>query len=601
MPKIWRIHSHDPARIADLQRAAGVPAVLAQLLLCRGICDPAAIREFLDCKLGALRDPELLPGIPQAAERIMAAVASQKPIVVYGDYDADGMTGTALLLNCLQLLGAQASYYVPHRIDEGYGLNDEALQTLASRGARMLITVDCGIASVAQADTARQLGLELIVTDHHQFADRLPDAAAIVHPRLPGSSYPFGELSGVGVAFKLAWALCQRASQAKRVSPPMRSFLLQAVGLAAIGTVADVVPQLDENRILVHHGLVSLKKQPPLGLSHLMRVCKLHEKPSLDCDDIGFALAPRLNAAGRLGQAQLAVELLTTQNHERAAALAEYLHELNGSRDSLERSIYLAANKQIQEQCDLDGDAAIVLAGRGWHAGVIGIVAGRLAEKHHRPVVLIALDEVGVKPGIGSARSVPGVDLHAALSSCSEHLLSHGGHTAAAGLKIEEARVEGFRAAFLECIACEVSGGGAGGPTRLPELRIDGEIILSLLTPAIVAEIERLGPFGHGNARPMLCASNVTLAEPPKLIGSGGRHLALRLRQHNTTVRGVAFGGGEWAAELARANGPVHVAFRPVINSFAGRCTVEAHVADWREAMPDGEPPSRMPALIGDV
>jgi single-stranded-DNA-specific exonuclease len=601
MPKIWRIHPHDPARIADLQRAAGVPSVLAQLLVCRGICDPAAIQDFLACKLGALRDPELLPGIPAAGDCIMTAVEAQQPIVVYGDYDADGMTATALLLTCLRLLGAQASYYVPHRIDEGYGLNDEALRTLAGQGARMLITVDCGIASTSQAETARELGLELVITDHHQFADRLPHAAAIVHPRLPGTNYPFGELSGVGVAFKLAWALCQRASRAKRVSPQMRSFLLQAVGLAAIGTVADVVPLLDENRILVHHGLTSLKQRAPLGISHLMRVCKLHEKPALDCEDIGFALAPRLNAAGRLGQAQLGVELLTTQNHERATALAEYLHELNGSRESLERSIYLAANKQIQEQCDLATDAAIVLAGRGWHPGVIGIVAGRIAEKHHRPVVLISLDEVGVKPGIGSARSIPGVDLHAALSSCSEHLVSHGGHTAAAGLKIDEARVEGFRAAFLECIASELNSGGENGPTRLPELRIDGEVIFSSLTPAIVAEIERLGPFGHGNARPLLCASNVSLAEPPKPIGNGGRHLGLRLRQHNVTLRGVAFGGGEWATELAHANGPIHVAFRPVINTFAGRRTVEAHLADWRPSIADDQSPARAPAMIGDV
>ena len=585
MPKIWRIHPHDPARIADLERAAGVPPVVAQLLVARGICDPATVRDFLECKLTALRDPELLPGIPAAADRITAAIAAQQPIVVYGDYDADGMTATALLLNCLRTLGAQASYYVPHRIEEGYSLNDEALRTLAERGARMIITVDCGIASVREAETARELGLELIVTDHHQFCERLPEAAALVHPRLPGSTYPFGELSGAGVAFKLAWALCTRASQAKRVSPVMRSFLMQAIGLAAIGTVADVVPLVDENRVLVRHGLTSLKERPPLGLAHLMRVCKLHEKPYLECEDIGFSLAPRLNAAGRLGQAQLAVELLTTPTLERAMALAEYLHELNNSRDSLERSVYLAANKQVQSQCDLDSDAAIVLAGRGWHPGVIGIVAGRLAEKHHRPVILIALDELGVKPGIGSGRSVPGFNLHAALCACAEHLISQGGHAAAAGLKIEEARVEDFRTAFLECVAAELCSADA---RQGRELRIDGEVIFSALTPTIVEQIERLAPFGHGNARPLLCASNVMLAEPAKLIGNGGRHLSLRLRQHNVTMRGVAFGGGEWAAEIGRVEGPLHVAFRPVINNFAGRRTVEAHVADWRPA--DDEP-----------
>jgi single-stranded-DNA-specific exonuclease len=596
MPKLWRIHPHDPARIADLERAAGVPSVVAQLLVARGICEPNTVRDFLECKLSALRDPELLPGIPAAADRIMAAVAAQQPIVVYGDYDADGMTATALLLGCLRTLGAQASYYVPHRIEEGYGLNDEALRTLAERGTRMVITVDCGIASVREAQTARELGLELIVTDHHQFCEQLPDAAALVHPRLPGTSYPFGELSGAGVAFKLAWALCTRASQAKRVSPVMRSFLMQAVGLAAIGTVADVVPLVDENRVLVRHGLTALKERPPLGLAHLMRVCKLHEKPYLECEDIGFSLAPRLNAAGRLGQAQLAVELLTTPTLERAMALADYLHELNGSRDSLERSVYLAANKQIQVQCDLESDAAIVLAGRGWHPGVIGIVAGRLAEKHHRPVVLIALDELGVKPGIGSGRSVPGFDLHAALCACSEHLISQGGHAAAAGLKVEESRVDDFRAAFLDCVAAALRSADA---RQGRELRIDGEVIFSTLTPTIVEQIERLAPFGHGNARPVLCASNVTLAEPAKLIGNGGRHLSLRLRQHNVTMRAVAFGGGEWAAEIGRVDGPIHIAFRPVINTFAGRRTVEAHVADWRPA--NDEPVAEIVGANGHV
>ncbi len=581
MPKFWRIHPHDPARIADLERAAGVPSVVAQLLICRGICEPPAIRDFLECKLAALRDPDLLPGIPEAADRIMSAVAARKKIVVYGDYDADGMTATALLLNCLHLLGAQASYYVPHRIDEGYGLNDEALRTLAARGEQMVITVDCGIASVAEAKTAKELGLELVVTDHHQFAAELPQAAAIVHPRLPGTAYPFGELSGAGVAFKLAWALCQRASQAKRVSPVMRSFLLQAVGLAAIGTVADVVPLLDENRILVRHGVAALKQRPTLGVAHLMRVCKLHEKRTLDCDDIGFSLAPRLNAACRLGQAQLGVELLTTQSLQRAMALAEYLHELNGSRESLERSIYLAANKQIQEHCDLENDQALVLAGRGWHAGVIGIVAGRLAEKHHRPVVLIALEELGVKPGVGSGRSGCEFDLHRALAECGEHLFTHGGHAAAAGLKIDASRVDGFREAFLECVGRQLNGTANG---REAELRIDGEVAFSALTPTIVDQIQLLAPFGPGNVRPMLCASRVVLAEPPKPMGTSGRHLALRLRQHNVTLRGVAFGGGEWATEIANLKGPFHVAFRPVINEFAGRRTVEAHLADWRSA-----------------
>ncbi len=577
MAKRWRFRPHDPARIRALEREARISPVVAQLLIARNIADARTAVEFLNPKLSGLRDPDELPGVSTAADRIMQAIRDRRPIVVYGDYDADGITGTALLYECLSLLGAQVSYYVPHRIDEGYGLNDEALQTLAGRGASMIVTVDCGIASVREAETARTLGLDLIVTDHHEFAERLPAAAAIVHPRLPGSAYPFAGLSGAGVAFKLAWAVCQRANEAKKVSPRMRDFLVQAVGLAAIGTVADVVPLVDENRIVVRHGLASLCSQRSIGLERLMKLTGLGEKSCLDCEDIGFTLAPRLNAAGRLGQAQLAVELLTTSSTERAAALAEYLHELNGSRESLERSVYLAASKQIQERFDPENDAALVLDGRDWHPGVIGIVAGRLAEKHHRPVVMIALDGVGVKPGIGSGRSVPGFDLHEALRACTEHLLSHGGHAAAAGLKIEEPRIEAFRDDF-----CRLASEAIRGDQRTAELWIDSETPFSSLTLDVVQEIEQLAPFGQGNHRPLLAATGVTLAEPPKRIGGGGRHLALRLVQHSVKLRGVAFGGGDWCIELGTANGPISLAFRPVINSFNGRRTVELHVADWR-------------------
>jgi single-stranded-DNA-specific exonuclease len=534
-------------------------------------------RTFLDAKLTGLRDPDLLPGVPEAADRIYAAVQGKRKIVVYGDYDADGMTGTAILLSCLRLLGAEVSYYVPNRLEEGYGLNCDALKSLTERGASLVVSVDCGIASIAEATLARELGLELIVTDHHEFAERLPEAAVIVHPRLPGHSYPFGGLCGAGVALKLAWAICQRASQAKRVTDSLREFLLSAVGLAAIGTVADVVPLIDENRILVRHGLNSLKAMPPLGLATLMQVAKLGERPCLDSEDIAFCIAPRLNAAGRFGQAQLAVELLTTSSHERAQQLAEYIHELNGSRESLERSIQLAAAKQIKEQFDPDGDSALVLAGRGWHAGVIGLVAGRLAEKYHRPVALIALDQLGVKPGIGSARSPNGLNLHAALAACSEHLLGFGGHAAAAGLKIDEARIDAFRVAF-----CEHAAGETSGAIKVGEIRIDAEGPFCQLTSQTVRQIESLAPFGCGNPRPVLCATGVRLAEPPKRIGASERHLSLKLMQQQTRIRGVGFGCADWSDELAATSAPLDIAYKPVINDFRGRQSVEIQLVDWR-------------------
>jgi single-stranded-DNA-specific exonuclease len=583
MNKRWRIHPHDSGRIELLEKQAGVSPIVAQLLLCRGISDAGAARQFLQPKMTELRDPEDLPGLSEAADRVFAAAKAGRRLVIYGDYDADGMTGTAVLYRCLQLLGADVGYYVPNRLDEGYGLNDEALRKLAERGASLVISVDCGIASVREAQTARDAGLELIITDHHQFADELPDAAGIVHPRLPGTSYPFSGLCGAGVAFKLAWGLCCRASQSKRVNDRLRNFLLTAVGIAAIGTVADVVPLLDENRVLVKYGLNSLRERPTAGLQSLLRVTKLNEKPSLTAEDIAFSLAPRLNAAGRLGQAQLGVELLTTDSTERANALADYIHELNSSRDSLERSVYLSANKQIKEQFD-PTDPAFVLAGRGWHAGVIGIVAGRLAEKYHRPVVLLSIDEFASKPVTGSARSACGLNLHASFSHCSEHLIAHGGHAAAAGLKIEESRIDAFRLSF-----CELADGEIASEDRVAEVRIDAEALLSQLTLRTIQQLEQVAPFGQGNPRPVLCATGVEIADPPRHLGGGERHLAMKVRQHHVALRAIGFGHGEWLNELTEANGPIDIAFRPVINEFRGRRSVEIQLVDWRL--------SRQPAL----
>jgi single-stranded-DNA-specific exonuclease len=616
MAKRWRIHPHDPDRIAALQRAAGIPAVVAELLVCRGVTDPAAARDFLDPKLSALRDPELLPGCSQAAERIHAAVRAGHRIALYGDYDVDGMTGTAILWLCLKLLDAQARYYVPHRVDEGYGLNAEAIRTLAAEKTDLLVTVDCGIGSVDEAALARELGIELIVTDHHEPGPSLPEAAAIVHPRLPGdcpnfcstkmglspsgvpapgdcpnfrsakmglSPYPFGGLSGSAVAMKLAWALCQQASGAKRVAPRMKDFLVQAVGLAALGTVADVVPLVDENRVLVRHGLESLASAPTLGLATLMGICQVTPKKHpdgrmrLDTEDLGFQIAPRLNAAGRLGQPQLAVELLVTDRPERATELAQYIDGLNATRQTLERSIQLAAAKQAKELFDPADDAALVLADRGWHPGVIGIVAGRLAERFHRPVVMISWDKAGMRPGIGSARSVPGFNLHAALADCGEFLLAHGGHAAAAGLKIDEGQLAGFRGAFCEVAATQIS-----SADRVAELFVDVEAPLSAFTLQTVQQVERLAPFGQGNPRPLLCTTGVTLAGPPKPLGSTGHHLSMMLSQHGVTLRAVAFGGSDWFDDLLSLEGPMDVAFRPVINSFRGRQSVELHLVDWR-------------------
>ncbi len=586
MGKRWRIYPHDSVRIGQLECRAGIPAVVAQLLICRGIDDPLEARSFLEAKFSDLRDPEVLPGVAAAAELIDAAIKARQRIVVYGDYDADGMTATAILVRCLELLGADVGYYVPHRIEEGYGLNDEALRKLAASGAQVIVTVDCGSTGVEQAETARQLGLTLIITDHHEMTDRLPTAAAIVHPRLPGSDTACGQLSGAGVAFKLAWALCQRASRSRKVNPRLKEFLLTGIGLAAIGTVADVVPLLDENRLLVRHGLVNLKERPTPGIAALMAMTQLDQKPALGSEDIGFVLAPRLNAAGRMGQAELALQLLITSSQQRAEALAQYIDRLNSSRETLERSILLAANRQAADQFDPQNDPALVLAGRGWHPGVIGIVAGRLAEKYSRPVVLIALDDLGRPEAAGSARSASGLNLHHALAACSEKLISYGGHAAAAGLRIHEACINDFRTHFCQYVSDAVS-----PEDRVAEVRIDAEAPLAQLTLHTLQQIEQLAPFGHANPRPILCSTAVRRTGSPRRMGGAERHVAVSFGQHGKSLRAVAFGRGEWAEELDQVHGPLDIAYRPVINEFRGLRTVELHLVDWR-ATDTGEEPT---------
>ncbi len=405
------------------------------------------------------------------------------------------------------MLGGEVSYYVPNRMDEGYGLNREALETLRSRGAEMVITVDCGVASVDEAQAALELGLELIITDHHQLGPALPAAAAIVHPALPGSAYPFAGLCGAGVAFKLAWALCQprqrrqesrpaharfsacRRSAWSRWAPWPTSCRWSTKTASSCATGSPACASAPDS---------ASPRWPSSPNSTTSRTCRARISPSRWPRDS--------TPPDAWDKPPSAVELLTTDSAERAAALAAYLNELNKSRESLERSIYLAANKQATERFDPANDAALVLADRGWHAGVIGIVAARLAEKFHRPVVLVSFDAVGAKPGMGSARSINGFDLHAALSANSEHLLSHGGHAAAAGLKIDESRIDAFREQFCEYAATEFS-----GTPRVAELRIDAEVPFSALTTAAVTDIERLAPFGQTNPRPLLCTTEVTL------------------------------------------------------------------------------------------
>jgi single-stranded-DNA-specific exonuclease len=587
-PKSWHLLPHDPDAIARLAGALRVAPVVAQLLHNRGLVEPDRARRFLDTPLNGLHAPERLPGAVESADRLLAAVRAGRRICVYGDYDVDGLTGSALLLQGLRLVGAaDTDYYVPHRLEEGYGLNAAALRQIAESGARLVITVDCGITSVAEAEEARRLGLELIVTDHHEPKDRLPGADLLVHPRLPDGSYPFDKLSGSAVAFKVAWALAQRSCGSERVTPRFREYLLDAVALAALGIVADVVPLHDENRILVRHGLARLQSAPPLGVRALLASAGLQAGAGVRAADIGYKLAPRLNAAGRLGCARLVVELLTTTSPERAADLARYLEEQNQKRQTMERGILSEARAQAAAG-DLDAAPALVLAHPEWHAGIIGIVAGRLAELYARPVLMIALRrERGEGPGPdadggpvvgqGSGRSVPGFPLHEALRACEEHLLSHGGHSAAAGFKIHPDRIDAFRDRF-----CAYAGLHFPSGPPAPRLVIDAEVPLSVLTYGLLDDLDRLEPYGAANARPLFLAGGLEVLGTPRRIGQGERHMSFRVRQRETAMRAIAFGMGDRLEELLSAGGRCCLVFTPRLNEWQGYRSVELEVTDFQ-------------------
>lgn len=577
MAKRWKLIDPQPERAGFIARELNLHPIVAALLVNRGVASADDARRYMARRLNDLRDPELHPGASEAADRLFAAARDGRKICVYGDYDVDGMCATALLIECLRLGGVQARFHVPDRIEEGYGLNCHALDRLKAEGIDLVISVDCGIASVREAEHARAIDLELIVTDHHEFGESLPPADCLVHPCLPGSDYPFSGLCGAGVAFKVAWELARRFSGQRKTTEQFQKFLLDATSLTAIATICDVVPLADENRVLVHHGLRGLRESPPLGLKALIEIAKLEEKSRFSTMDIGFAIGPRLNACGRLGQARLGVELLVTRDEKRAREIAAYLENENRVRQTLERRVFLDAREKAEATFDLttpSATPAIVLASDDWHPGVIGIVAGRMVERYHRPCVLIALKET---EGAGSGRSIAGIHLQEALAACGDRLLTSGGHAMAAGLRIAANQIDGFRDAFCAEIAKRNGATGAG-----PILSIDTEAPLAHVNRSLLDALDLMAPFGQGNAEPLFLASDVIVDGDPKRIGNGDRHLSFMVRQGSARLRAVAFGQAERAEELVSQAGRCCLVFSPQLNEFRGVGRVELIVKDFR-------------------
>lgn len=558
-----------------LAREASIPLLLAQVLLNRGVTNAADVEPYLAPDFRNLLPPEALPGARAAAQRLSTAVAERQRIVIYGDYDVDGITATAILWHALTLAGADVRFYIPSRLDEGYGVNNEALESIAADGGRIVVTVDCGITALDQARRARDLDLDLIITDHHQPHALLPEVPIIVHPSACGASAN-PHLSGAGVALKIAWALAQQVSGAARVRPEFRDFLLDATALAALGLIADVVPLVGENRIIASFGLRHLGRTRNVGLQALIEVAGLAGNQSYDDYDVGFRLAPRLNAVGRMGHARLAVELLTRADERRAREIATTLDAENRRRQEVERQIVKQAEALVVERgFNRDSCRGIVLASPEWHAGVIGIVASRLVDRFGRPTVLIALDH---ESGQGSGRSIRHFPLHEVLDCCSAHLQSHGGHAMAAGVTLRADQVSAFTEVFLAEAARRLT------PQDLrPKLYLDDEVPLAALTPEVVEAFRRMAPFGEGNPRPRLATEVVELVEEPRAVGQGGAHLQFTVRQGNTYCKAIAFGRGAQLPRLAEQR-QLRVAFEPIINEWNGRRRVELKVADWRPA-----------------
>lgn len=561
----WNLRPSGPAGSrAELERA-GLPPLCAAVLCARGVDTAPAASAFLAHGPDLLHDPFLLRDMEKAVERISRAIREQETVAVYGDYDVDGITATCLLTQFLRTLGGQVVSYIPDRTEEGYGLNNHAIDALARQGVTLIVTVDCGITAAQEVEYARALGVDVVITDHHQCKEVLPQAVAVVDPRRPDCSYPFPDLAGVGVALKLALAL---------TAPAQRPQVLLDYGeLAAIGTVADVMLLQGENRALVHLGLERLADCSRPGLQALLREagCPRGQVPTTVT--IGYGLAPRINAAGRMEQAGTALELLLTQDLQRGQELAQELCQLNRLRQAIELEIFQHCDQLLTHTPALSAPV-IVLAGEGWHQGVIGIVASRLAEKYACPAFMISLD--GDK-GKGSCRSFGGFNLFGALERCAPLLDSYGGHELAAGFSIRRDNIPAFRAAL-----CQLVEEFAGHQPMESSLDVDCEIPhCSLLSTQDVESLSLLEPFGSGNPKPVFLLRSVCVLSHTDV--GGGRHLKLKLRRDGVVMDAIFFSANTAACGIENGQ-RLDIAFTLQINQFRGNRTVQLQLCDLRPA-----------------
>jgi single-stranded-DNA-specific exonuclease len=569
----WNIIPFDPSRAESLAKALDLPSLVAQLLINRGLFQPDQARDFLSPSLHQLPDPALMKDMNKAVNRILKAIQQGERIAVFGDYDADGVTATAVLLFLLKPIFPDILFYIPHRVHEGYGLSIPGMTRLKEQGVSLIITVDCGISNQPELEWARDQGLDVIVTDHHQISKKgIPPAVAVLNPKQEGCNFPFKELAGVGVAFYLMIALRHALDLQgffRNGKPNLRAYL----DLVAVGTVADVVPLLGVNRILVREGLEVMTRNPQVGLAALKEVCGILPERTLSAFDVAFRLAPRINALGRVREAEGGVRLLTTDDVTAAGELAQLMNLENSRRQAIEQMMLKEIEELLQTRVEMEQKKSLVLGSETWHRGVLGLVASRLVERLSKPVFLFALEG---DTAHGSGRSVEGFHLFKGLETLEEHLLGFGGHAAAAGVTLMSKDLPFFERALEILVKDSLS-----ESAFLPSLTIEGDIDFPQLLKDILPFLPQLGPFGSKNPEPLLATRNVRVSSL-RLVGKG--HLRLRLKQKGIMMEGIGFGLGNVKLEPGDF---IDLAYTPFISEYRSSPRLELRIRDIRSLKAD--------------
>jgi single-stranded-DNA-specific exonuclease len=570
---LWHHLPCNDEQAGALATALGVHPVIARLLCLRGLTDVDDATRFLNPSLSQLHDPFKLTDMDRAVDRLERALAQRERIAIHGDYDVDGITSTVILRRALEMLGGDVVHFIPERLRDGYGLQSAAIDRLHAERVALVVSVDCGIRSADAATRARELGVDLIVTDHHEPDGTLPPALAVINPKRLDCTYPDKHLAGVGVALKLVQALCQRAGKDK--------WLPAFVKVAAIGTLADVVPLVGENRVIARLGLSSLSRGPhTIGLRSLLDASGLSGK-TIDSYQVAFMLAPRVNAAGRMSTPDIATRLLLATDEamgDEARGLAQQLNDENLRRQQEEADLVAQAKKAIETDPGVGAHNVLVVGGDGWHRGVIGIAASKLVDMFHKPAIVLSVDG---EVAHGSCRSIPDFDMLAALEHCSDVFIKFGGHKQAAGLTMEAARLPEFRAR-VNAYADRVL-----EPDQLrPRLRIDGPLSLKSITPDLMRDLDTMGPFGMANPRPVFHATGVEIVDGPHSLKE--RHLRMTFSQHGRRFRAIAWRAAERADFLNQHRAGVNLAFSLEKNEFQGETYLELSVADIKGMSDEG-------------